>query len=349
MSGSTLLLDADAPEEVLGDVPVVEDRSPRGSGAKVGRVVTALLVSAPILGIGILLVVGWNHVIPLGDLILAVALYLFTGFGVAAGLHRLFTHRSFKANRILKVTLAVAGSMALEGSLISWVAIHRRHHMFSDQPGDPHSPDRYGTGPLETVRGFFWAHLGWLFASDPTDTQRFAPDLQRDRDLVVIDKLFPVLAIASLALPFAIGWLIWGTLAGAIGAFFWAGVVRMALLHHVTWSINSVCHLWGRRPFATSDSSGNVGPLALVSFGESWHNFHHSAPASARHGVLAHQMDPAARLIRWFEMAGWATKVRWPTSSQISRLMIKAPVDVSLSVLDAGEKVLVPCPVASSR
>jgi stearoyl-CoA desaturase (delta-9 desaturase) len=349
MSGSTLLLDAHAPEEVLPDSPVVEDRSPGGSGATVGRVVTALLVSAPVLGIGILLLVGWNHVIPLGDLILAVALYLFTGFGVAAGLHRLFTHRSFKANRVLKIALAVAGSMALEGSLISWVAIHRRHHMFSDQSGDPHSPDRYGTGPLETVRGFLWAHVGWLFASDPTDTQRFAPDLQRDRDLVVIDKLFPVLAIASLALPFAIGWLIWGTLAGAIGAFFWAGVVRMALLHHVTWSINSVCHLWGRRPFATSDSSGNVGSLALLSFGESWHNFHHSAPASARHGVLAHQMDPAARLIRWFEMAGWATKVRWPTSSQISRLMIKAPVDLSLPVLDAGEIVPSPCPVASSR
>ena len=313
MPGSAVYVDAVAWSQGTPRCPGVTGSPPGGSGATAGRIVTALLVGGPFLGIGILLAVGWNHVIPIGDLVLAVVLYLFTGFGVAAGLHRLFTHRSFKANRVLKVTLAVAGSMALEGSLISWVAIHRRHHMFSDQPEDPHSPYRYGVRFSQTLRGFLWAHVGWLFAADPTETQRFAPDLLKDRDLVIVNKLFPVLAIGSLAIPFAIGWLIWGTLAGAIAAFFWAGLVRMALLHHVTWSINSVCHLWGRRPFATSDFSGNVAPLALLSFGESWHNFHHSAPASARHGVLAHQMDPAARLIRWFEIAGWATKVRWPT------------------------------------
>jgi stearoyl-CoA desaturase (delta-9 desaturase) len=270
-------------------------------------------------------ILGWGLPIRLGDLFLAAALYLFTGFGVAAGLHRLFAHRSFKANPFLKVILAVAGSMALEGSLISWVAIHRRHHMFSDQPGDPHSPYRHGSELLGTVRGFLWAHVGWLFASDPTDTRRFAPDLLRDKSLVVVDKLFPALAVGSLALPFLVGWLIFGTLAGAFGAFFWAGLVRMALLHHVTWSINSVCHLWGKRPFVTNDGSGNVGPLALVSFGESWHNFHHSAPASARHGVLPRQVDLAARLIRLFEMAGWATKVRWPSSAQIDSLSVKGP------------------------
>lgn len=339
MPGSTLEVGAVIDPEVFSDISVIEESSPRDSGATAGRLVTALLVGAPVMGIAILLSVGWNHFIPLGDLVLLVVLYLFTGFGVAAGLHRLFTHRSFKANRALKVTLAVAGSMALEGSLISWVAIHRRHHMFSDQPDDPHSPYRYGTSSSGIVRGFLWAHVGWLFAADSTDTQRFAPDLLRDRDLVVVDKLFPVLAISSLALPFAIGWLIWGTLAGAIGAFFWAGIVRMALLHHVTWSINSVCHLWGRRPFITSDLSGNVAPLALLSFGESWHNFHHSAPASARHGVLAHQMDPAARLIRWFEMAGWATKVRWPTSSQIARLSISKPVDDLKSMFEESDSI----------
>ena len=203
--------------------------------------------------------------------------------------------------------------MALEGSIISWVTTHRRHHMFSDRPGDPHSPVSYGTENPTATRGFLWAHVGWLFASDPTSQQRFAPDLLRDPDLVTIDRLFPVLAVFSLVLPLVIGWAVTGTLGGALGVFLWAGLIRMALLHHVTWSINSVCHLWGRRPFTTGDHSANVASLALVSFGESWHNFHHAAPASARHGVLAHQVDLAAGLIRMFERAGWVTKVRWPT------------------------------------
>ena len=338
MPGSAVLEGAE-PELGTGpDLLSGEESTLPTSPPTVGRAVTALLVAAPFLGLGILLLLGWNRLISVGDLVLAVVLYLITGFGVAAGLHRLFTHRSFKANRVLKITLAVAGSMALEGSLISWVAIHRRHHMFSDQPGDPHSPYRYGTGFPENLYGFFWAHIGWLFADDPTDNRRFAPDLLKDRDLVVIDRLFPILAIVSLAIPFGIGWLIWGTFAAAFSAFFWAGVVRMALLHHVTWSINSVCHLWGKRTFETSDSSRNVGSLALVSFGESWHNFHHSAPASARHGVLEHQMDPAARLIRLFELAGWATKVRWPTPSQVARLRIKPPLEPTL-VVDSAQLI----------
>jgi stearoyl-CoA desaturase (Delta-9 desaturase) len=337
----------DLPPTASSPPPAVTSSDRPASGATAGRAITGLLVLAPLLGLALLVVFGWDHVIRLGDVVIAIALYLFTGFGVAAGLHRLFAHHSFKPNRALKVTLAIAGSMALEGSLISWVAIHRRHHMFSDQAGDPHSPYRYGSGFSETLRGLYWAHVGWLFADDPTDVKRFAPDLLRDKDLVVIDRLFPLFAIGSLAVPFALGWLIFGTLGGAFAAFFWAGLVRMALLHHVTWSINSVCHLWGRRPFATSDSSGNVAPLALVSFGESWHNFHHSAPASARHGVLHHQMDPAARLIRLFEVAGWATKVRWPSSSQIANLTIKAPVHPSEPTIGTERRTR--SPVTSNR
>ena len=176
--------------------------------------------------------------------------------------------------------------------------------MFGDQPGDPHSPHRYGSGAVETLKGFLWAHAGWLFATDPTDTGRFAPDLRRDRDFVVIDRLFPLLAVASLALPFFIGWALSGSMFGALGALLWAGLVRMAILHHVTWSINSVCHLWGKRPFATHDLSTNVGALSLVSFGESWHNFHHAAPSSARHGVLPHQHDVSARLISLLRTIG---------------------------------------------
>lgn len=289
-----------------------------------GRIVTALLVGGPVVGLAVFLPLGWGT-FGLWDIVMAAVLYTFTGFGISIGFHRLFTHHSFKANRALKVLCAVAGSMAMEGSMISWVAIHRRHHMFADQPGDPHSPYRYGSDVVGTVRGFLWAQVGWLFAADPTDTRRFAPDLHRDRDLVVIDRLFPAFAIASLALPFAIGWAVYGTLVGALSALLWAGLVRMAVLHHVTWSINSVCHLWGRRPFVTSDRSTNVASLAVVSFGESWHNFHHAAPASARHGVLRHEFDPSARLISLFERAGWATKVRWPSAAQIGALAKTGP------------------------
>jgi stearoyl-CoA desaturase (Delta-9 desaturase) len=304
--------------------PTNEPPEPDPAGA--GRAVTAILVFGPLIGLATVLVVGWGHLISVEDVALSLALYVFTGFGISVGFHRLFAHHSFKANPVLKGTLAVAGSMALEGSVISWVAIHRRHHMFSDLSGDPHSPHRYDTGASGIVRGLLWAHVGWLFSADSTDSRRFAPEHLRDKTLVVVDKLFPALAIASLAIPFGVGWLLWGTLAGAFSAFLWAGLVRMALLHHVTWSINSVCHLWGRRPFVTRDNSGNVAPLALVSFGESWHNFHHSAPASARHGVLDHQLDPAARLIRVFEFAGWATKVRWPSAAQVANLATDSPL-----------------------
>jgi stearoyl-CoA desaturase (delta-9 desaturase) len=303
----------------LPDLPSIEGPRP-APGVTAGRVVTILLVVGPVIALALLLPFGWGRIITTGDVIVAAVMYVFTGLGVAVGLHRLFAHRSFKANRTLKVVLAVAGSMALEGSIISWVAIHRRHHMFSDQPGDPHSPHRFGTGPMATLKGFGWAHTGWLFASDSTDPKRYAPDLLKDRDIVVVDRLFPVLAVASLAVPFAVGWVLYGTLAGALTALLWAGLVRMAVLHHVTWSINSICHLWGRNPFVTTDQSANFAPLALLSFGESWHNFHHSSPSSARHGALPHQIDIGARTIRLFEQAGWATKVRWPTPAQIEHL-----------------------------
>ncbi|HXC76495.1 MAG TPA: acyl-CoA desaturase [Candidatus Acidoferrum sp.] len=323
---------------MLGTIPEAPAaRAPRTDPAlSVGRIVTALLVAGPVLGFACLLPFISGHLLNMSDVVIAVALYVVTGFGISVGFHRLLTHRSFKPNRALKIVCAVAGSMALEGSAISWVAIHRRHHMFGDQPGDPHSPHGFGPGTVGTLKGFVWAHTGWLFAMDPTDTKRFAPDLHRDRDLVVIDRLFPLLAVASLALPFFIGWALFGTLFGALSAFLWAGLVRMAVLHHVTWSINSVCHLWGRRPFATHDHSTNVGVLGLLSFGESFHNFHHASPSSARHGVLPHQHDLSARLISFFEGMGWATKVRWPNPVQIVALLQPGPVEEPMATRSVG-------------
>jgi stearoyl-CoA desaturase (delta-9 desaturase) len=280
-----------------------------------GRLVTALLVIGPGVALGVLLPLLWGRAVSLLDIVLAVVFYVVTGHGIAIGFHRLFTHSSFRPNRPLKVALAVVGSMALEGSIIGWVANHRRHHMFSDDAGDPHSPHRYGHGVAAQVRGFLYAHVGWLFTTDRTSAERFAPDLLRDRDLVWIGRLFPLFAVLSLAAPFALGYLLGGTIMGGVTALIWAGLVRMAVLHHVTWSINSICHVFGRRPFETNDRSTNFAPLALLSFGESWHNFHHSSPSAARHGALPGQIDTSASIIRFFEWIGWATRVRWPRAT----------------------------------
>jgi stearoyl-CoA desaturase (delta-9 desaturase) len=281
------------------------------------RVITTVLVVSPVVALSVGLPLLWGHAVHLRDVILAVVLYAVTGHGVTVGFHRLFSHRSFKARRPLKVILAAAGSMAVQGSLIAWVANHRRHHVFSDQEGDPHSPHLHGPGKFSKLRGFAHAHMGWMFGTDTTSAARFAPDLLADPDARLISRLFPVFAVVSLAVPFAIGWLWSGTVVGALTALVWAGIVRMALLHHVTWSVNSVCHLFGKRPFATHDRSTNFAPLAVLSFGESWHNLHHACPSSARHGALPHQLDSSAALIRLFERAGWATNVRWPTQERL--------------------------------
>jgi stearoyl-CoA desaturase (delta-9 desaturase) len=309
------------PERALTPVPETPD-GPEGNGSVASRIVTASLVVAPGIALGILLPLMWGNAVTLRDLVLAAVLYIVTGHGVTVGFHRLFTHSSFVPSRPLKIALAVTGSMALEGSVVGWVANHRRHHMYSDREGDPHSPWRYGAGPLAQLRGLAWAHIGWLFATDTTSARRFAPDLLDDRDIATLSRLFPIFAIASLALPFALGWLLAGTIGGALSALVWAGVVRMALLHHVTWSVNSLCHMFGKRAYRTADRSRNLWSLAVLSFGESWHNFHHAFPSSARHGAMRHQIDSSAAVIRLFERFGWVTRVRWPTPARIAQAQV---------------------------
>lgn len=277
-------------------------------------VLTGLIVGTPFAGLAVAVWLLWGHGIGLTDVLLAAGFYLVTGFGITVGFHRLLTHRSFTAPPWLRIALAAAGSMAFEGNVIDWVATHRRHHAFTDRPGDPHSPYRYGTGLIAQLRGLAHAHLGWLFRNDPTPNRRYAPDLLADRAMVRVAAAFPWLCGLSLALPFLVGWAIGGTLYAASTAFLWAGLVRVMVLQHLTWSINSLCHMVGTRPNPTRrfDRSTDLWPLALVSFGESWHNGHHSDPTSARHGIGPHQIDPSATLIRAFERLGWATNVRWP-------------------------------------
>jgi stearoyl-CoA desaturase (delta-9 desaturase) len=250
---------------------------------------------------------------------LLVGFYVFTGMGITVGFHRLFTHRSFTANRALQLVLGVAGGMSFEGGVLSWVAAHRRHHAFTDAPGDPHSPYEYGTRPWGLVRGAVHAHVGWLFRSNPTSIEQYAPDLAADPLMRAIDRAFPLLCVVSLGLPALIGFAATGTASGALNALLWGGLIRVFLLHHMTWGVNSLCHLVGSRPFRTrrSDRSTNLWPLALLSFGDSWHNLHHADPTCARHGVDRFQLDLAAGFIWLCERAGWATNVHWPTPRRI--------------------------------
>jgi stearoyl-CoA desaturase (delta-9 desaturase) len=277
---------------------------------------TFLLVPFAALLVAVPLVWGWG--MTWIDLALAAAFYVFATLGVTVGFHRYFTHGAFKASRPLRVALAIAGSMAVQGSVIFWVASHRRHHAFADREGDPHSPWLFGTTPSALLRGFWHAHMGWMFAREVTNADRFAPDLVADSDLRWVNRYFWLWITLSLALPAILGGLITWSWWGVVTAFFWAGLVRIAFLHHVTWSVNSVCHLIGERPFASRDKAANFWPLALLSMGESWHNSHHADPTCARHGVLRGQVDISARVIRTFEQLGWATDVRWPRAERLA-------------------------------
>jgi stearoyl-CoA desaturase (delta-9 desaturase) len=284
------------------------------------RLLTAAVVVAP-LGVFVLAVDRfWHHGIGWFDLGLGFGLYVATGLGISLGFHRHFTHRSFRACRWLRITLAVGGSMAAEGSVISWVANHRRHHVYADRSGDPHSPWTVASGPFRRLRGLFHAHVGWLFSSSESSPGRWCRDLLADRDVVVISKLAPLWMALSLMLPFAIGWAVTRSLTGAVLALLWAGILRMALLHHVTWSINSLAHVFGERRYANTDRSGNVAWLSILSFGESWHNSHHAFPALARHGCDPHQPDPSAAVLRVFEHFGWVSHVRWSTPAYLARV-----------------------------
>ncbi|SNR32699.1 stearoyl-CoA desaturase (delta-9 desaturase) [Haloechinothrix alba] len=309
---------ADQPEPA-GAKPVMSGNRTAGVQASV-----YLGVVIPLLALAAAIPFAWGWGLGWVDVGLFVVFYLFSSLGVTVGFHRYFTHSSFKAKPWLRSLLAIAGSTALQGPVITWVADHRRHHAFSDKEGDPHSPWMFGTSPWALAKGFWHAHMGWLFERGSTNVERFAPDLAKDRAIVRIDRQFALWTAVSLVLPGVLGGLITWSLWGGVTAFFWAGLVRAGVLHHVTWSINSICHMIGERPYAARDRSANFWPLAIVSMGESWHNLHHADPTSARHGVGRGQFDISARLIWMFEKLGWVWNVRWPTERRLARLSAKS-------------------------
>lgn len=256
------------------------------------------------------------------DIGLLVAMHVVAGFGITVGFHRMLTHRSFEAKPWLRGTLTAFGSLAIEGRPTHWVADHRRHHAYSDEEGDPHSPHvGHGDGFWGTLKGAWHAHIGWFLHGGQTSTARFAPDLLKDRAVMAVDRRFGWFVLLALAIPGALGFLLTGgSWWGALTGMFWGGAVRIFITHHVTWSVNSICHMFGRRPFGINDMSTNNWLLAIPTLGESWHHNHHAFPTSAFHGLKRWQkaLDPSGWVVLALEKTGLIWNVRRVSEAQMA-------------------------------
>jgi stearoyl-CoA desaturase (delta-9 desaturase) len=275
------------------------------------RIFTGTATAAPVLALGFVAWQVWGDFLRWSDVIVFAIMYLAIALGVTVGFHRYFTHRSFKTGKSVRAILAVLGSMAIEGPVISWVADHRKHHTFADQEGDPHSPHvDHGHGWRGALRGLVHAHVGWLFIHTQRGARRrYARDLIDDPIVSWVDRTFVFWALGGLVIAFLLGWAIGGSIFAGLTGLLWGGAVRMLVVHHVTFSINSLCHFFGRRRFDTDDESRNLLWLAPFSFGESWHNNHHAFPTSAEHGMRKWEIDPSALVIRALERVGLAWDV----------------------------------------
>jgi stearoyl-CoA desaturase (delta-9 desaturase) len=252
----------------------------------------------------------WNDLIGLTDIIVMAIMYILTGFGITVGFHRMLTHRSFKTHKFTEYLFTFLGEMAVQGPVIHWVADHRKHHAHSDEEGDPHSPHLAGDGVVGVLRGLYHAHVGWLFNEQGrADRKKYAKDLVEDPGMRTLSRWFPGIVLFGLLLPAVIAFAIEGTWQAALGGFLWGGLARVFLLHHITWSINSVCHFMGRRRFEVEDHSRNVFWLAPFSLGEAWHHNHHAFPRSAAHGLKRSEVDFSAMLIRGMRRVGLAWNV----------------------------------------
>lgn len=293
------------------------------------RIATLIAILLPVI---VLFVIGyhlWGWGLFWRDLVLLFVMYSLAAVGTTVGFHRLFTHRSFETHRSIKFVLGVLGSMSVQGPLLRWVAIHRRHHQHSDQADDPHSPHRSNDGDSSFFGGIFHAHLGWLFKADAPGLDGYIGDLHKDRSMRQVNDWFVVWALLGFVIPAAIGGLVTGTWRGALLGFLWGGLVRMFVGHHVTWCINSVCHLWGSRPYATRDESRNNSIFGILAFGEGWHNNHHAFPTSARHGFRWWQLDMSYVAICILKWLGLAWHVRVPAACRerpTARLAHRPPI-----------------------
>jgi len=286
--------------------------------SQIGRILTLIAVVAPFLGLIAAFILVWGWGFTWVDLGLLVGFYMITAIGITAGFHRHFTHRSFDTYQPIRWALAILGSMTIQGPVLRWVAWHRRHHQMSDDVHDPHSPHYGGAGIRGWIRGFWHAHVGWLFGGDPPDLARYVTDLRKSRLVVWASALFPLWVLLGLAIPFFMGYWLTGSWIGAVRALLWAGLVRIFLVHHVTWSVNSVCHLWGRQTYKSNDQSRDNLVFGVLALGEGWHNTHHAFPTSARHGLRWWQLDMSYIFIRTLQVLGLAWNVKLPSEQAIA-------------------------------
>lgn len=282
------------------------------------RLVNLLAVTIPFVGLVLAIVLLWGVAFNWTYLALLIGMYLATALGVTIGYHRFFTHRSFKTPRVMVAVLAALGSMAVEGPVLQWVAVHRRHHQHSDDHDDPHSPHTHGAGLWCMIRGMWHAHMGWLFRAQHGGLPRYVLDLKEDRLIRAMSSLFPLWVVLGLLIPAVIAGLVTMSWTGALLGFIWGGLVRVFLVHHVTWSINSVCHIWGSRPFRSHDESRNNAIFGVLALGEGWHNNHHAFPTSARHGLRWWQLDISYIIIRAMGLIGLASEIKTPTADRIA-------------------------------
>jgi stearoyl-CoA desaturase (Delta-9 desaturase) len=276
-----------------------------------------IVVVAPFACCLVAAVMLWNDGIGALDLALLAGMYLLTHLGIGVGYHRLVSHRSFETVRPVRVLLAILGSMAAQGPVIFWASTHRRHHAYSDRVGDPHSPNLHGSGIGDLLRGLWHAHTGWLFVHEVTDWARYTPELVRDRAMMAINRTYFVWIALGLLLPAAIAWAVTGTAIGAAKGFLWGGAVRTFLVHHTTWSVNSLTHVVGARPFRSRDRSRNNAVIAWLTLGDGWHNNHHAFPFSALHGLEWWQLDVNGIVIRCLARLGLAWNVQVPTARML--------------------------------
>jgi stearoyl-CoA desaturase (delta-9 desaturase) len=276
------------------------------------KAATLVVVVVPFLGLLFAVVSLWGWGCNWVEVGLLLGMYVLTGLGITVGFHRLFTHRAFETSPVVQSILGILGSMAIEAPLLKWVAVHRLHHQYSDEENDPHSPHFHGTSVVGVLRGFWYAHLGWLFKADPPNLSHYDKDLRQSGLLRRVSKLFPLWAVLGVLIPTILGGVLGGGWLGALLGFVWGGLARIFLVHHVTWSINSVCHLWGSQPFHSHDQSKNNFLIGVLALGEGWHNNHHAFPTSARHGLRWWQLDVSYWVIRALALLGLAWKVKLP-------------------------------------
>lgn len=299
----------------------------RSKTSTASRIVTLLAVGIPFVGVLSAMGLCWGVALHPLDLVLFAVMYVICGLGITVGYHRLFSHRSFHAKPWVRATFAIAGAMSTQGPVTQWVTDHRRHHAHSDKDGDPHSPHGHGAGVWGTLRGLYHSHMGWLFLTKGMERgEVYGKDLYGDPLIRRIDRLYFLWLALSFGLPFVIGWALTGSIGRGVEALVWAGLVRVFVFDHVTWSVNSICHTFGRQQFSTGDESRNVGIVALLTFGEGWHNNHHAFPGSARHGLGRLQIDVSWMVIRGLERCGLVWRVKTPTPERIARRQGERPL-----------------------